>query len=102
MIKPGNLFFISLSLYLLRMLETISLLSVFFMSPWDISQNVYHKIGCLMWEMISKKYRLPMIFKQLALICFTDIVFLQQCNFPSNAIKTVLVFFTALDDTVSR
>ena len=55
-----------------------------------------------MWEMISKKYRLPMIFKQLALICFTDIVFLQQCNFPSNAIKTVLVFFTALDDTVSR
>ena len=84
------------------MLEIISLLSVFFMSPWDISQNVYHKIGCLMWEMILKKYRLPMTFKQLALICLTDIVFPQQCIFLSNAIKTVVVFFIALDDTVSR
>ena len=84
------------------MLEIISFLSVVFMSHWDISQNVYHKIGCLMWVMISKKYRLPMIFKQLAQICLTDIVFPQQCNFLSDAIKTVLVFFIALDDTVSR
>ena len=50
-----------------------------------------------MWVMISKKYRLPMIFKQLAQICLTDIVFPQQCNFLSNAIKTVLVFFIAVE-----
>ena len=83
------------------MLEIISLLSVFFMSPWDILQNVYHKIGCLMWKMISKKYRLPIIFKQLAQIGLTDIVFPQYCIFLSNALKTALVFFIALDDTVS-
>ena len=83
------------------MLEIMTLLSVFFMNPWDILQNVYHKIGYLIWE-ISKKYRLPMIFKQLALICLTDIVFPQQCIFLSNAIKTTLVFFIALDDIISR
>ena len=38
-----------------------------------------------------------MIFKQLAQICLTDIVFPQQCNFLSNAIKTVLVFFIAVE-----